>query len=65
MSVIIKNFDMPTRCAECILCIDKKNNDYGYFGKCLLQNKETVDCLMWTRDKGCPLTESEVEGWLK
>ena len=59
MSVIIKNFDMPTRCAECILCIDTKNNDYGYFGKCLLQNKKIVDCLMWTRDKGCPLTESE------
>ena len=24
MSVIITGIDMPTRCAECIFCIDKK-----------------------------------------
>lgn len=58
--VVIKDFEMPKRCAECKLCANQKTNDYGTFGKCLLQNKR-VDCLAWHRDPGCPIAESEVK----
>ena len=56
--VVIKNFKMPRRCAECKLCVNQKTNDYGSFGKCSIQDKQ-VDCLMWSRDSECPLEESE------
>lgn len=51
--------EMPKRCAECKICVDQNTNDYGTYGKCLLQDKKVVDCLVWSRDKNCPLTESE------
>lgn len=54
----IKDMEMPKRCAECKICVNKKTNDYGIYGKCLLQNKK-VDCLLWSRDTSCPLVESE------
>ena len=56
--IAIKGIEMPKKCTECKICVNQKTNDYGSFGKCLLQNKE-VDCLVWSRDKNCPLTESE------
>lgn len=54
----IKDMKMPKRCAECTICANQKTNDYGTFGKCLLQNK-TVNCLSSIRDSNCPLAESE------
>ena len=58
MSVIITNIEMPKRCAECKICVNQKTNDYGAYGKRLLQDKR-VDCLVWSRDANCPLAESE------
>ena len=52
----IKDMKMPKRCAECKICVNQKANDYGAYGKCLLQDK-SVDCLVWNRDKNCPLIE--------
>lgn len=54
----IKDMEMPKRCAECKACVNQKTNDYGTYGKCLLQDK-SVDCLVWSRDTNCPLAESE------
>ena len=54
----IKDMEMPKRCAECKICINQKTNDYGTYGRCLLQNKD-VDCLRWSRDTNCQLSESE------
>lgn len=56
----IKDMKMPERCVECKICVDHKTNDYGYYGKCLLQDK-SVNCLVWSRDMNCPLAESEDE----
>ena len=56
--VAIKDMEMPKRCAECRVCINQKTTDYGTYGKCVLQNK-SVDCLVWSRDISCPLTEDE------
>jgi len=54
----IKNMEMPKKCAECKICVDQKTNDYGTYGKCLLQDKR-VDCLVWSRDMDCPLIENK------
>lgn len=54
----IRDMEMPKRCAECKFCVKQKSNDYGSFGECMLQDK-SVDCLVWSRDTNCPLTESE------
>ena len=56
----IKDMEMPKGCAECKICVDQKTNDHGSYGKCLLQDR-SVNCLVWSRDMNCPLTESEVE----
>ena len=48
----------PKRGAECKFCVNQKTNDYGTYGKCLLQDKR-IDCLVWSRDTNCPLAESE------
>ena len=58
MMIAIKDMDMPKRCAECKICVNQKTNDYGTYGKCLLQNK-SVDCLVWSRDANCTLEERE------
>lgn len=55
--MIAINMEMPPKCSRCILCINQKTNDYGSFGKCSLQNEKTVNCLVWSRDSDCPLTE--------
>lgn len=54
----IKDMEMPKRCTECKICVNQKTNDYGTYGKCLLQDK-SVNCLVWSRDANCPLAESE------
>jgi len=54
----IKDMEIPKICAECKFCVNQKTNDYGAYGKCLLQNKY-VNCLIWSRDENCPLAESE------
>ena len=54
----IRDMEMPKRCAECKFCVKQKSNDYGSFGECMLQDK-SIDCLVWSRDTNCPLTESE------
>ena len=55
--IAINNIEMPKRCVECKFCIRQKTNDYGSFGTCLLQNNKEVNCLVWSRDANCPLTE--------
>jgi hypothetical protein len=50
--------ELPKRCAECRFCVNQKTNDYGTYGKCLLQN-ESVDCLVWSRDTNCPLKSTD------
>lgn len=53
--IVIRNREMPKRCAECEFCIHQRTNDYGSYGDCILQNHDKVDCLVWRRDNGCPL----------
>ena len=53
----IKGTEMPKRCAKCKACINKKTNDYGSYGECLLQKNKQVNCLVWRRDEKCPLVE--------
>jgi hypothetical protein len=55
--MVVVNMEMPTKCSQCGFCINQKTNDYGSFGECSLQDRKTVDCLVWSRDSGCPLTE--------
>ena len=57
----IKDMEMPRRCAECKFCVNQKTNDYGSYGKCLLQDG-SVDRLVWSRDSNYPLSESEGNG---
>ncbi len=55
--MVVVNMEMPTKCSQCGFCINQKTNDYGSFGECSLQDRKTVDCLVWSRDSGCPLVE--------
>jgi hypothetical protein len=55
--MVVVNMEMPTKCSQCGFCINQKTNDYGSFGECSLQDRKTVDCLVWSRDSDCPLTE--------
>ena len=55
--IAIKGLEMPKKCSQCDFCINQKTNDYGFFGECLLQNRKTVNCLVWSRDSDCPLVE--------
>lgn len=60
--IAIKDMQMPKRCAKCRFCTNKKTNDYGSFGECLLQdnkkvNRNSVNNLVWSRDSDCPLVE--------
>ena len=43
--IAIKEMNMPERCEECKFCLRQKTNDYGSFGKCLLQKDKRVNCL--------------------
>lgn len=54
--IAIMGMEMPERCAECKFCIEQNTNDYGSFGECLLQNNKMVNCLVWSRDNDCLLT---------
>ena len=55
--VMIKEMNIPNRCAKCKFCLRQGTNDYGSFGKCLLQKNKRVNCLAWNRDDNCPLVE--------
>jgi hypothetical protein len=55
--MVVVNMEMPTKCSQCGFCINQKTNDYGSFGECSLQDRKTVDCLVWSRDSDCPLME--------
>ena len=48
---------IPERWEECKFCLRQGANDYGSFGKCLLQKNKRVNCLVWNRDDNCPLVE--------
>ena len=49
------DIEMPEECDECMFCINKTNNDYGYFGQCFVQDNLKVNLLMHKRTKWCPL----------
>ena len=55
--IAIKEMNMPERCEECKFCLRQETNDYGSFGKCLLQKDKRINCLVWSRDDNCPLVE--------
>ena len=55
--IAIKEMNMPERCEECKFCLRQETNDYGSFGKCLLQKDKRINCLVWSRDDDCPLVE--------
>lgn len=55
------NINMPCRCENCPCAIQKKNNDFGYIGKCILQENKTVNLLNSVRPKECPLVELKGE----
>ena len=55
--IAIKEMDIPNRCAKCKFCLRQGTNNYGSFGKCLLQKNKRVNCLAWNRDDDCPLIE--------
>jgi len=49
------DIEMPKECDECMFCINKTNNDYGYFGQCFIQDNLKVNLLMHKRTKWCPI----------
>ena len=55
--IAIKEIKIPKRCEECKFCMKQEANDYGSFGKCLLQKNKRVNCLAWSKDGDCPLVE--------
>lgn len=53
--IAIKGMEMPEKCGKCKFCVNKKINDYGSLGECLLQENKKVNCLVWSRDDNCTL----------
>ena len=58
-SIMIKHMKAPKECSKCLFCKNKENNDYGWFGECMILNDKRINLLSHDKLNDCPIVEVE------